>query len=163
MEVWVSTANVDTSSGSHAWKGGTSSGDDLNAETAYYYTQFAKGILPGYDYSDTGVGRDASAGALQRLIWNIESEGGLLTEGNQHYGIKLTAAQVSLITSWQTAYGDSGWSGIGDVRVLQTYKYIDGECFDLKQDQLYLTPVPGAAILGILGLGVAGVKLRKFA
>jgi hypothetical protein len=30
-------------------------------------------------------------------------------------------------------------------------------------DAFILTPVPGAALLGVLGLGVAGVKLRKFA
>jgi len=30
-------------------------------------------------------------------------------------------------------------------------------------DGFILTPVPGAVVLGILGLGVAGIKLRKFA
>jgi hypothetical protein len=29
--------------------------------------------------------------------------------------------------------------------------------------QIYVTPVPGAVLLGILGLSVAGVKLRKYA
>jgi hypothetical protein len=33
----------------------------------------------------------------------------------------------------------------------------------LKSDGLTLVPLPGAAILGLLGLGVAGIKLRKFA
>ena len=32
-----------------------------------------------------------------------------------------------------------------------------------ESDAYILTPVPGAVLLGILGLGVAGVKLRKFA
>ena len=34
---------------------------------------------------------------------------------------------------------------------------------DGDSDAFILTPVPGAVLLGILGLGVAGVKLRKFA
>ena len=34
---------------------------------------------------------------------------------------------------------------------------------DGDSDSFILTPVPGAIILGILGLGVAGIKLRKFA
>ena len=32
-----------------------------------------------------------------------------------------------------------------------------------RSDSFILTPIPGAFLLGILGLGVAGVKLRKFA
>ncbi len=165
MEIWVSTENIDYSvPGSHAWEGGEFAlgGDNLNDETAYYYTQFATGNLSGYAYTDTvnGLDRSDTAGALQRLIWYIEDEGGSLIKDNDYYGIKLTADQVSLITSWQTAYGASEWTGIGNVRVLQTYQY-NNECYyGLKQDQLYLTPIPGAAILGILGLGVAGLKLR---
>jgi hypothetical protein len=38
---------------------------------------------------------------------------------------------------------------------------IGGE--DGNSDAFILTPVPGAVLLGVLGLGVAGVKLRKFA
>lgn len=34
---------------------------------------------------------------------------------------------------------------------------------DGDSDSFILTPVPGAVILGMLGLGVAGIKLRKFA
>jgi len=170
MEIWVSTENIDYSvPGSHAWEGGEFAlgGDNLNAETAYFYTQFATGSL-NYAYTGTisagggNLDRADCAGALQRLIWNIEDEGGYLIANDDYYGIKLTVAQVSLITSWRDEYTTSGWTGIGNVRVLQTYQY-NNECYyGLKQDQLYLTPIPGAAILGILGLGVAGLKLRKY-
>jgi hypothetical protein len=165
MDVWVSkddAACTGYGSGSHAYKGGTDSGDDLDAETAYLYTQFATGVLSGYDYSDTGIGRDVSAGALQRLIWNIEGEGGGLNVGDSWLGITLIQDQVDLISSWRTAYNNSGWTGIGNVRVLQMTT--TSSCgTQLKQDQLYLTPTPAAVLLGILGLGVAGWKLRKFA
>jgi hypothetical protein len=34
---------------------------------------------------------------------------------------------------------------------------------DVYFDNISFVPVPGAVLLGMLGLGVAGVKLRKFA
>lgn len=170
MEIWVSEGNAaGTGFGSHAWKGGTGLGDDLDAETAYLYTQFATGQLDGYNYGSGGyaeLSRSETAGALQRLIWYIEGEGGS-DFGEAYYGISLNDDQRDLIEDWGEAFVNSGWTGIGDVRVLQTYKTYffknGGECFELKQDQLYLTPVPGAVLLGVLGLGVAGLKLRRFA
>jgi hypothetical protein len=168
MHIKVSETFVNGNPGSHAWQGGVLSvGDDLNSDTAYYYTQFATGTLSGYAYSETvgGLNRSQTAGALQRLIWNIEGEGGALTAASTWYGITLTTAQANLIASWQTAYTTSGWTGIGNVRVLQTYQNYNpttGDYSGLKQDQLYLVPVPGAVLLGMLGLGAAGMKLRKF-
>jgi len=167
MEVWVSQASKATpavyGSGSHAYKGGTGSGDDLDAETAYLYTQFATENLSGYAYTGIvgGLNRSQTAGALQRLIWKIEGEGG--DDFDQSYmNISLNTTQQTLISSWQTLYDNSGWSGIGNVRVLQMTT--TSSCgTQLRQDQLYLVPTPAAVLLGILGLGAAGWKLRKFA
>jgi len=166
MEVWVSqddaAAGGGYGSGSHAYKGGTGSGDDLDAETAYLYTQFATGYLTGYAYTGSvgGLNRSETAGALQRLIWNIEGEGG--NDFTKSYmGISLNNKQQTLISSWQTAYNSSGWTGIGNVRVLQMTTTSCGT--QLRQDQIYLVPTPAAVLIGILGLGVAGWKLRKFA
>ena len=36
-------------------------------------------------------------------------------------------------------------------------------CNELGQDYLVMVPLPGAILLGILGLSVAGIKLRKYA
>ena len=44
----------------------------LGSKTAYLYKQFITGNLVGYDYDDTGVGREASANALQHVIWVLE-------------------------------------------------------------------------------------------
>ncbi len=170
MNIWVSEAFVDGSAGSHAWGGGTNAnnaGDDLDSETAWLYTQFATGNLTGYAYDNfnpsNGLTRRQSAKALQWLIWT--------TEGESNYYVNAIApntAQQSLIASWESLYADAvqgGWSGIGNVRVLQDYTYGCGCCYGYAQDFLYLVPVPvpGAVLLGLLGMAVAGMKLRKFA
>ncbi len=145
MTFYVSEQNAAlTAAGSHAWKGGTGIGDDLDPRTAYLYTKFATGTLTGYDYSVAG--RATSAGALQNAIWFIEGEGGV---SNSFVALADTAVAVG--GEW---YG----KGIGNVRVIQAYK-LDGS---IAQDQLYFVPVPGAVLLGFLGLGYAGTKLRRF-
>jgi hypothetical protein len=54
-----------------------SRGVALSEGAAFLYYQFAEGILPGYDYTDTGA-RNADAGALQSAIWWFQ--------GGQTYG-----------------------------------------------------------------------------
>lgn len=148
LDIWVSTANVNGGTpGSHAWLGGknTNGGDDLDPRTAYLYTKFATGTL-AYDYSNTGVGRSVDAGALQNAIWNIEGEGGA---HNSFVDLADTAV----------AYGGEWYlKGIGDVRVIQTNR---GGSYG--QDQLYLVPAPAAIGLGVLGLGLIGWYMRRFA
>jgi len=161
MEIWVSEASTTAlttyGSGSHAWEGGTGSGDDLDPMTAYLYTMFATGTLDGYNYT-AGVARVASAAALQNVIWGIEGE---LSSWNPN---SLTGLEEDFYDdAYNAVYQTQTWSGIRNVRVLQMYRDSDNCDYGRKQDQLYLTPIPGAAILGILGLGVAGLKLRKYA
>lgn len=165
--------------GTAAIKGGVVGGSDpIGPEVAWLYTQFATGTLTGYVYTP-GSGRETSAGALQRVIWSLEGEGGGtdwdvidewgvdLTDGYQKgidvsTGVYLNAAQVALIATWKTEYDDSGWSGIGDARVLNLQRWT-GTAWEDAQSQLYLTavPVPGAVLLGTLGLVYAGMKLRR--
>ena len=135
---------------SHAIYGGKPllGGDDLNPATAYLYTRFATGVLSDYNY---GAGRNVSAGQLQRAIWSLEEE------------ITLGVSDVQA-NAWVAEALASGWDDIGNVRVLNTWGA--GHINDLnyrRQDQLYLTPVPGAVLLGMIGLSIAGVKLRRFA
>ncbi len=156
VDVFVSQSFKDGSAGSHAYHGGIGAGDgdDLDARTAYLYHQFAKGTLSGYNYTPGPGQRSASAGALQNAIWWIEGELGSMPVGQAATWIALAGNAVDPINGW--------WSGIGDVRVLQLVcECAHGGAY--RQDFIYVTPVPGAVLLGMLGLAVAGVKLRRFA
>jgi hypothetical protein len=158
MDIVVNTRMIDESDGSvigpgsHAKWGGKTHGDNLDPFTAYLYTQFATGVLSNYNY---GAGRNISAGQLQNAIWYLEGETNTLS-----------STQAS---DWVTEAQNSGWTSIGNVRVLNSWvpgHWIPGQTVAArykKQDQLYLTPIPASVILGILGLGVVGIKLRKYA
>lgn len=169
MDIWVSTTDMHGNpGGTHAINGGGSYndgeiepfpwGDDLEPTTAYLYTQFATGLLSGYNY---GSGRYLSGGTLQKVIWRLEGEIGNLSDSAG--GFTLTAAQQTQGQAWISdaeAAVRNGWTNNGYVYVLNTYG-TEGE--KLAQDQLYYVPVPAAGLLGFLGLGAAGLRLRRLA
>ena len=163
IEIQISTTSINEStgvvgpegSGSHAINGGKTYGDNLDPMTAYLYTNFVKGTLSNYDYFGFTVGRDFSAGQLQNAIWYLEGEIGSLVANSQ-------------ADLWVQEAQNAGWNDIGDVRVLNNWA--EGHIGDPEfrmQDQLYLTPtpvpIPTSVILGLLGMGVVGMKLRKYA
>ena len=154
IDVWVNTSGP---TGSQAQLGGvnTSLGDPLDYKTAYLYTQFVTGALATstyatYDYS-TGLTstRDTDAEQLQLAIYHIEQE----IPGSLAIGSKAKA--------WYDEAVAAAWTDIGDVRVLNMTQ-TNSPTVQL-QDTLYLVPVPAAVLLGMLGLSVAGIKLRKYA
>ena len=170
--------------GSHAYEGGTGvGGDDLDDRTAYLYQQFALGGLDGYVYNPTGshavswnsgpsfdFTRSETAGILQRVIWRLEGEGLDGEKWNDYHiwhGVDLDRPEErNLADYWYSSLAVPSGFGIGNVRVLQLYSDYNpdtGDYCGYRQDQLFLTPVPGAVLLGLLGLGAAGLKLRRFA
>jgi len=140
-------------------KGQLNYGDPLDPRTAYLFTQFAEGALSNYNFTGTVAQRKDSAKKLTVAIGFIENEFSPL-------GKPEDAQAQAWITEAQNAIDNGLWSGIGNVRILNTYSTYNcstGKVSGLKQDVLVYVPVPGAVLLGMLGLSVAGIKLRKHA
>jgi len=128
--------------------------DPISKATAYLYRQFATGKLTGYDYDLTGDRAD-KAEDLQKAIWTLEDD---LNNGEIAGWIRdALAAEFSEETHWKEdangAYGvkvmnlwDVGFAGVEGHQ---------------RQDMLVLVPTPAAVLLALLGLGSAGMKLRK--
>jgi hypothetical protein len=134
--------------------GQQSVGDPLDARTAYLFTKFSQGTLLNYDFAGPTAARKADAAALQDAIWKIEQE---ITK-------TLTGQALAWYNEATTAVASGAWQGIGDVRVLNLYTgYTANTVSGAAQDVLVMVPVPAAVLLGFLGLGAAGIKLRRFA
>jgi len=124
-----------------------------NGSTTYYVTlsnsAIKGGVGPGGDlldaqsaeiynyWLDTLAHTAGNADDVQNAIWHEEGEGG---SSNYLNSIAGDASNVMVMNLWTSA-DHTGYA----------------------QDLLVRVPVPGAVLLGFLGLSAAGIKLRKFA
>jgi hypothetical protein len=131
--------------------GGGPQGDPISAGTAWLYHNFQNQTLPEYEWTDV-AGRHASAAELQNTIWWLEQEAGDPGAGNTFRN-----QVIAEFGNASNAMADN--NGKYPVAVLNLYNG-DGS---RAQDMLVCVPIPGALLLGFLGLGAAGLKLRQFA
>lgn len=87
----------------------------------------------------------ATGPATTSLTWNIQFEG---TSSNPLIFDFVAFGGETLRESARATWSGSGWSFVG------------GPWTPTRAE---VVPIPGAVLLGILGLGAAGLKLRKFA
>jgi hypothetical protein len=130
-----------------AWQGGTGGPepDPLSPQSAYLYSSWL---------DNTITNTNDNANAVQRAIWWFEQE----NNGQNNLLVAQANTAVGVGGSW---YNKWGANSIGDIRVMNLWT--NANHTGNAQDQLVLVPapVPGAVLLGMLGLGVAGLKLRK--
>jgi hypothetical protein len=149
---WV---NIETQA-----RGGGSGGpspDPLDAKTAAMYEQWlALGDMTG-----------PTATKYQLAIWKLEQEA-VYDAGDTRWEDGNGAALAAAYQAYSEATIDALISGVGSppgiglVRVMTLWTSPTGTGSGYKQD-LLVVPVPAAVLLGMLGLSVAGLKLRKYA
>jgi hypothetical protein len=146
----------------------TVTGDDpISPQTAALYTAFSNQTLGNYAYTGNVVyngvtyDRVKTGTALQMAFWSLENE--VTRDSNGVFRNAYTNASFgknALADHYINVANASGWTGIGQVRVLNLYGNFSptaGFSGD-KQDQLYLVPVPEPGTLSLLGLGLLAVS-----
>lgn len=136
--------------------GHTSTQDPISAQTAWLFTQFYNTGLS--NSAVWGSGSQATKNtALQEAIWSFEDE--------QPFGSPLNSLASSYKILANNAIAN-GWSGIGNVRVLNLFGYdTNKRTYSIhKQDQLYMVsavPEPETYAMLLAGLGLMGAIVRR--
>ena len=134
------------------WGGVGPAGDPISVGTGWLYSQFARGVWSSglsYDYTNTGVGRNVSADALQKAIWWLEGEESLSYDSGNIY----EAAVVAFFGSEAEAKADGGW--LYGVWALNLTNPTTGA---RAQDGLIYVPDGGTTLM-LLGMATSGLAV----
>jgi hypothetical protein len=137
--------------------------DPISHGTSFLYSEFARGILPGYTYTPGSLpgvdAREISAGQLQNAIWYLEDEQDLASAGG--FGVGGNPFLNYAASSLGLTLADLKLDALSpQVQAVNLTSGPNGRT--LNQDQLYYSPpeqnVPeGGASLALLGLVLAGL------
>lgn len=135
-----------------AINGGSGGGspDPLDPRTAFLYQTYRTNpaalngsLSGGASFTGTQAERQAATKQLQQAIWWLEQE-----TGGANNGLVTLAA-------------GSGWTDIGNVRVLNLFTLNGDGSWNHHQDMLILVPAPAAALLAVIGLGASAWLKRR--
>lgn len=138
----------------------------LTPEAAYLYYSFIRETLVNdYDY-DLGPGRETSARVLQAAIWFVQGQGGslldLLNVDANWDQVDGNSSEYARANAFVAEAQNSGWTSMGDVRVLNLASLQGtGENEDGQDMLVLLVPAPGAVALGAVGLAMLGCLRRR--
>ncbi len=133
--------------------GGGGPHDPLDYLTDWLYSTWVQGNLAGYDYDNNDVGRAFSAGELQHVLWYIEQEEAKTWVDGDN-SLRDQFYQAALAANPQQ---------YGFTYVMNLF-YLDGNGVRHEAQSMLVTiPVPGAALLGVIGLSLVGWVKRRLA
>jgi hypothetical protein len=134
--------------------GAVGGSDPISKGTAWLYSQFAAGTLPGYNY--TGIvapwERVQSARYLQNAIWWLEGESAFAFDASNPF-MALVVSPGGFGSAGEAMTDSNGAYGVAVLNL--------GEAPDFSaQDQLVAVPDAGAT-LTLFGLAFGGVSLLR--
>lgn len=162
---------------------GADDGTDYDGSSGFWTVDQVIGAVTGTDGHDLS-GFDGYALQLSNDNQSVYSLGLYITTDDGSGAITFTTPLVEIppthtLLSYVLDFSDAAYSGIDPTNVIGIGIYSIGTMSGLPwpsntmysypsaSDTAYLSaspvPVPGALLLGLLGLGVTGLKLRKFA
>ena len=135
-----------------------SSGTALTAGTAWLYREF---VTPGYGALTTVVmpydGSNASATALQRVIWYFQGQDGIATVNADPQAMLFHALVSGALGAGNLLTPYAG----AEVRIMQVvHNAPPGQVPSPAQDQLVFRQVPEPAMLLMLGVGFTALAAR---